>query len=210
MKTSPATVAAWLIAFPGLAHGLTQWKELGCYADGKPSTLSKFLDIQTFLTPSSCQQACGDAWYKFAGLMEGNQCWCGNAVNAERVTDASKCDVNCDGYPRDICGGVSYLSIYEDSSNTASADPSSSTSTTSTSAVLPSTVLPSTALPSTVLTTTVSTSAALTSTASNATASNPATQTPPTSNPNSANGLSSVKLEALFILAFGWAARQYL
>lgn len=114
----------------------------GCYSESDLENLS--LDSQgsfTYQTPSYCQGLCST--FDFYALLNGESCYCGSSLSdLESLSEVSQsqCDVNCNGWPSDTCGGSSAMDVYtNDAATAASSSSSSSSSRTSTSSTTTST-----------------------------------------------------------------------
>ncbi|KAK0649598.1 WSC domain-containing protein [Cercophora newfieldiana] len=86
---------------------------LGCYPDsGNPRTLSVFLQIGESMTPEVCLQKCTAYGFKYAGLEDGHECWCGETAppSSSRVAEG-KCSKQCTGSVQ-TCGGPYFIEIY--------------------------------------------------------------------------------------------------
>lgn len=64
-------------------------------------------------TPQSCVSACEAAGYSISGLMNGNSCFCDNAISskAPKLQD-SECNNSCAGDSGLFCGGTFHLQVY--------------------------------------------------------------------------------------------------
>ncbi|KAK0715595.1 WSC domain-containing protein [Lasiosphaeris hirsuta] len=84
---------------------------VGCYVDsGNPRIFSVVNQIGESMTPEVCLQACTKNGYKYAGIEDGHECWCGQTVPSTQVTD-SQCSKMCTGSVQ-TCGGPSLMEIY--------------------------------------------------------------------------------------------------
>ncbi|KAH0547737.1 hypothetical protein GP486_008410, partial [Trichoglossum hirsutum] len=83
---------------------------VACYSSSDP------LEDQgpyTYQSSGWCQDLCVNKLNKpVMGLSEGSDCWCGSKLpaNSSKVDD-SKCNVPCNGYDKDKCGGTDYWSV---------------------------------------------------------------------------------------------------
>ncbi|KAK4150658.1 WSC domain-containing protein [Chaetomidium leptoderma] len=102
---------------PTLGPSPTGWLDLGCYEEDPELPI---LEKNTSpaggdgsLTIAKCQDACYRARYKFAGMQEGNQCWCSSYVGGGSVRDQADCNTPCPGNATTFCGGKGVLQVYE-------------------------------------------------------------------------------------------------
>ncbi|MCJ1264329.1 hypothetical protein MMC22_004200 [Lobaria immixta] len=80
----------------------------GCFSSSDP------LQDQgpwTFQSLGYCQDKC-TGLQKAVMAMKGANCWCGDEIpaNSTKVAD-SKCNIKCNGFPSDICGGPSTWTV---------------------------------------------------------------------------------------------------
>ncbi|KAF9819399.1 hypothetical protein IEO21_02142 [Rhodonia placenta] len=62
---------------------------------------------------AACLPVDQDDVYVYAGVEDGQQCYCGNGIdNLGEPTDSSNCDTACAGDSSETCGASSYLNIY--------------------------------------------------------------------------------------------------
>ncbi|KAK9354365.1 hypothetical protein V1523DRAFT_408237 [Lipomyces doorenjongii] len=118
---------------------------VGCYSS---SGSLVFNDTYKYQTQSWCQGLCAPMGDSVLGLTNGGDCWCGNAIPSGKV-DSSYCNVGCNGFGKDPCGGYGYYTVYltgvgtlqnpsavtESSSSSVSESPTSTSSSSSTSSV---------------------------------------------------------------------------
>ncbi|KAK9387229.1 hypothetical protein V1515DRAFT_602228 [Lipomyces mesembrius] len=82
---------------------------VGCYSS---SGSLVFNDTYSFQTQSWCQGRCAPMGDSVLGLTNGGDCWCGNAIPSGKV-DSSYCNVGCNGYGQDDCGGYGgYYTVF--------------------------------------------------------------------------------------------------
>ncbi len=85
---------------------------LGCFADSEP----RALETQSFnLSTNSvetCSAACSLGGFKYAGVEDGGECWCGNNEDYGRLGTSSSCVTSCSGNAAETCGGPWALNIY--------------------------------------------------------------------------------------------------
>ncbi|KAL7801204.1 hypothetical protein V8C43DRAFT_185371 [Trichoderma afarasin] len=113
--TSTSTSASSHVPSP------TAWEALGCYTDDVPD-----LPVLEYkyskdggdpaLKISSCQSTCWAASRKrdvlYAGVKEGNQCWCGSFVGGETSRNQTDCNIPCSGDKTQICGGKGRINVF--------------------------------------------------------------------------------------------------
>lgn len=126
---------------PVVLGGAMEFK--GCYSSTAGMTdKGKY----TFQSSGYCQQQCQKDGSKVFALWKGSNCLCGDKLPPESdKVSKDKCDVTCDGWPQDMCGGKNTYSVYlvdesdESSVSTASSGDSSSSSSTATDTSAPTT-----------------------------------------------------------------------
>ncbi|RYC54200.1 hypothetical protein CHU98_g12008 [Xylaria longipes] len=157
--------------FPPLADqtDVSEYVPVGCWTDDSSNGKALFyrqdnLDSST-LTTQGCLQSCLSGGFPFAGTEYAGECYCGVVIGngTDLATDASTCNMPCNGNPDEICGGPARLSLYvakdlqslepcgtpPDTSSTittppvtSTTPPSSSTTTTSAPVCTTTTVTP--------------------------------------------------------------------
>lgn len=124
---------------PTLGPSPTTWTDLGCYAeDPKLPILEENISPaggDGSLTILKCQDACYRARYKFAGVQEGNQCWCSSYVGGEWTRNQADCNSPCSGGSTTFCGGKGVLFVYRAEANWTPVSSASSSSSISSTAV---------------------------------------------------------------------------
>lgn len=103
---------------PALPPSPTSWNARGCYDDNNSAlpVLEYKLSPDggdTDLTISKCEDSCYLRGFKFAGVREGNQCWCSTFVGGEWTKNQADCNIPCSGYSNTICGGKQLLNVFE-------------------------------------------------------------------------------------------------
>lgn len=88
----------------------------GCFVDSGKRALGAYSFQSSSMTAWGCQWICNSTGYALAGVQNGVQCWCGNALYSDwqtgyQVAD-SDCASNCAGDPTVKCGGAWKLGIY--------------------------------------------------------------------------------------------------
>jgi hypothetical protein len=90
--------------------GFIHKKYIGCFKDKTPHDLPT---RQTNAgTPLKCSVKCKNAGFAFAGVENGNQCWCGNSFGKYGRVDESQCSKRCWQDRKQICGAENRISIY--------------------------------------------------------------------------------------------------
>ncbi|KAI0402703.1 WSC domain-containing protein [Xylaria palmicola] len=96
----------------------SEYVPVGCWTDDSSQGKALFyrqdnLDSST-LTTEKCLQSCLSGGFPFAGTEFGGECYCGVVVGngTELATDASTCNIPCNGNPDQTCGGPARLSLY--------------------------------------------------------------------------------------------------
>ncbi|KAG7663896.1 WSC2 [[Candida] subhashii] len=173
------------------------WVDAGCFAKSDVDATGG--KVYQYQSSGYCQQQC--LGKRVAAMINGNECYCGDTAPTNKVA-SSNCNMKCDGYPDNICGGSNYFTVYvnqeaddagdSNSSSSSKGQTSSKTSATSQSSSDGSSSEPSSVPKTTVLSTVTSGSepSVLTSTifyTPSTTASQTGTQTSSTSTSDSSN-----------------------
>ncbi|KAF2966464.1 hypothetical protein GQX73_g7084 [Xylaria multiplex] len=97
----------------------TVWNALGCYTDDDASfpVLEKQVrSADSALTIPSCEDACWKAsnlTVLYAGVKQGDQCWCGSFVGGQTARNEADCNIPCSGDKAAICGGTNRINVFE-------------------------------------------------------------------------------------------------
>lgn len=100
----------------------TAWEARGCYPDDDPDypvMETKMSDEggDPSLDIASCENLCWMASVSgtvlYAGVKQGNQCWCSSFIGGESARDPTKCDMPCSGDKSEICGGEEHINVFE-------------------------------------------------------------------------------------------------
>ena len=83
---------------------------MGCFADGSSRDLSGPAETSSTDSPEQCAAWCNVQGFKYAGLQDGNQCFCGNSFGSYGVSN--ECSSTCSGDPTSLCGGSWANSVY--------------------------------------------------------------------------------------------------
>lgn len=79
---------------------------------------------------NSCWKASVNGTVLYAGVKEGNQCWCSSFIGGESASDQNKCDMPCSGDEEETCGGEDYMNVF-DPVTTAASDSETTTQASS-------------------------------------------------------------------------------
>lgn len=91
------------------------WISQGCYLDNTAKRNLKAANmIDSAMTIQKCTTYCANSGQPYAGLENGNQCFCGSILTP---TSSTACSTICPGDPSmsTICGGSRALSVYYNS-----------------------------------------------------------------------------------------------
>ena len=123
----------------------TSWEALGCFTDNDPEypVLKSMVSEEggdSSLDIDSCEDSCWkvsvNGTVLFAGVKNGNQCWCSPFVAGELANDEKKCDKSCSGNEEQTCGGKDYINVFEPVTTSESqSEPTTTTQAASSSAV---------------------------------------------------------------------------
>ncbi|PPQ78240.1 hypothetical protein CVT24_006501, partial [Panaeolus cyanescens] len=99
-----------------VSAGSGLWAYQGCFTDTPAArTLGTGINIPGGTTAESCTAACQAAGgFTNAGLENGHECWCDNAIHAptQRVGDAD-CRMVCTATHSEYCGNANRVAIYQ-------------------------------------------------------------------------------------------------
>jgi len=99
------------------------FKYIGCGIDNAGSrTLNKAQTWGQDMTITKCVDFCKSKGTKFAGLVYGSECYCGDAVDKSRMPQpgvAGGCTMKCAGDKKTNCGGPDAISLYQTCSGSA-------------------------------------------------------------------------------------------
>lgn len=141
ISTTATTTSA-----PTLGPSPTSWTALGCYIE-YPAVPILQLNMNptgdASLSVPKCQQSCYRRAYNFAGVQEGNQCWCGSYVGGEVAKNQTECNTPCTGDKSIFCGGKGRINIFKAEKNGVPPSSTGSQTQTSTTTTKPSTTQPS-------------------------------------------------------------------
>lgn len=85
----------------------------GCFAEGSGHfALQNTSWSLSTMTPMQCINGCSELGYQYAGLEQGNRCFCGNSFNGGQRLPESQCGTACAGNSSAVCGGGTSLDLY--------------------------------------------------------------------------------------------------
>jgi cobalamin biosynthesis Mg chelatase CobN len=85
------------------------------------------------LSVLKCKDSCYRHAYSFAGVQEGNQCWCSSYVGGEWAKNQTDCNTPCTGNKAEFCGGKGVINVFEALQDAARVITASETSESETS-----------------------------------------------------------------------------
>jgi hypothetical protein len=90
---------------------------LTCYADNVSARILPSMVVAALgagMTQEYCAQLCADAKMSMAGVEDGAQCFCGNALPASaKVVDIKNCSTKCSADRSQDCGGFGYAGVFK-------------------------------------------------------------------------------------------------
>ncbi|KAI0871876.1 WSC domain-containing protein [Hypoxylon argillaceum] len=191
--------------FPPLSEqtSITEYVPVGCWTDDSSDGKALFyrqdnLDTST-LTTELCLQSCLSGGFPFAGTEYAGECYCGVVVGngTALASDASTCNMPCNGNSSEICGGPARLSLYVakdlQSLEPCGTPPDTSSTITTTTTTSTTTPPPSSTSTSTTTTSTTTTSSSTTTTTTKTTTGYPTTKYPTTTTTSCTTTTSTTK-----------------
>ncbi|KAK4137749.1 hypothetical protein BT67DRAFT_438990 [Trichocladium antarcticum] len=118
--TTTTTTTSATSTAPTLGPSPTAWTDMGCYVEDPAQPL---LDVNfspngdPSLSIPKCWQACYRRFWAYAGVQNGNQCWCGSYVGGEWAANQTDCNAPCTGNPSTFCGGPGLIQIFRAEEN---------------------------------------------------------------------------------------------
>lgn len=88
------------------------YQNVGCYAEPAGSRALDRVHQVRLMTVNKCLTLCSYAWFPYAGLEFGNECWCGYTLNAAAQPSNESCSMPCAGNASETCGGSAMLDLY--------------------------------------------------------------------------------------------------
>ncbi|PVI08683.1 hypothetical protein DM02DRAFT_608045 [Periconia macrospinosa] len=136
--SSSSTVSSTTTTAATLAPSPTAWTDLGCYVeDPKFPILEQNMNPNgdATLTIPKCKQSCYRRAFEFAGVQNGNQCWCSGYVGGTWANNQTSCDTPCTGDKNTFCGGHGFLNVFRAEQNKVPSTISTGSVATMTAAV---------------------------------------------------------------------------
>ena len=92
----------------------TQWSDLGCYPDNKDHTVFDMrFGPDEALTVPKCWDKCYRLEYEYAGVQNGDVCWCAHKVNGTAGEHRLYCNSLCTGDKNTRCGGENEIGAFK-------------------------------------------------------------------------------------------------
>nr|CAG4641469.1 EOG090X01AN [Eurycercus lamellatus] len=88
---------------------------LGCFLDNsQPRLLSSYGVKLQHLTVQKCLDLCSQSSYPYAGVHNGNECYCSvEKPSLEHLLTRTYCSVPCDGQSSQTCGGIDATEVFD-------------------------------------------------------------------------------------------------
>ncbi|XP_077982670.1 cysteine-rich secretory protein LCCL domain-containing 2-like [Glandiceps talaboti] len=96
-------------AFTGLALGCFQDSELLGVCDVRVKAVLSYGGM----TVNKCIEYCAKLDFSFAGLFNGDECWCSKEFTDSNIKLDDGCEIPCSGDANKKCGGSDALSVYK-------------------------------------------------------------------------------------------------
>ncbi|KAF8194630.1 WSC domain-containing protein [Pholiota molesta] len=91
------------------------WNSVGCFTDRGTARSLKATSLlgSAAMTPGVCTQFCANAGKGFAGVEDGQDCWCDGVIHlSANQTAATDCNTPCKGDSTLLCGGASRIEVF--------------------------------------------------------------------------------------------------
>jgi hypothetical protein len=82
----------------------TSWSAKGCITDTNGNRVLTLQGTSSTMTIATCLLSCEKLGSMYAGVENGNECYCGKILNGGSKLDESKCNVACKGGNASGCG----------------------------------------------------------------------------------------------------------
>ncbi|XP_077863102.1 polycystin-1-like [Saccoglossus kowalevskii] len=94
----------------------TQYDYYGCHND-EPNNREFARSAAKYdhqkITPGICIELCGERGFYYAGVQQGELCFCSNTYGTHRNADPTYCDHPCSGDRETTCGGELYNDVFK-------------------------------------------------------------------------------------------------
>ncbi|PMD48803.1 WSC-domain-containing protein [Hyaloscypha variabilis F] len=109
-----SAVKRWGVPLPACTPA-TPFVYAGCFSDTGSTDALEYRSELDFnnMTIEACVDFCKGNDFRYAGLEYYGECFCGATVGGS-LSAQSECNAPCTGNSSEICGGTSYISIYQD------------------------------------------------------------------------------------------------
>jgi hypothetical protein len=131
LSTVPSSTTSTTITAPSP----TVWTSLGCYVEDPDMPIleqNMSPDGDSSFTIAECEDTCYRGAFGFAGVQNGNECWCGSYVGGNWASDQASCDESCTGDEYAMCGGSGFLNVFKVEENQEAVSTTGSTTSTGT------------------------------------------------------------------------------
>ncbi|KOS18068.1 WSC domain-containing protein 2 [Escovopsis weberi] len=107
--------ASNIVQLPRCDKPFTPWVYQGCYSDpAGPHTLPyRSPSSSDSMTQEICIADCKGGGYRYAGLEFGGECYCGDALTTQKLSESS-CNMPCNGNKKELCGSGNVISVFRD------------------------------------------------------------------------------------------------
>ena len=65
------------------------------------------------MTIGKCKNYCFGKGFSYAGVQNGNECYCGNEINPSAPKPSTECNKQCTGDRSQTCGGGCRMNVYK-------------------------------------------------------------------------------------------------
>ncbi|KAF4470185.1 fungistatic metabolite [Fusarium albosuccineum] len=111
--TSYTPPTALVVGQTKISNGMATY--YGCYSEGANGrALSADSTADTVrMTNEMCVAFCQAGGYTFAGTEYSQECYCGNSITSNNITDITQCSMQCRGNIFSYCGAGNRLSVWK-------------------------------------------------------------------------------------------------
>ncbi|XP_034324268.2 uncharacterized protein [Magallana gigas] len=86
---------------------------VGCYKDQRSRTLNEKDTKSSSMTVDKCRKTCTSLKYKYYGVEDQNECFCGDKLTKSKKMKESDCMRPCKGDREQACGGSWRIAVYK-------------------------------------------------------------------------------------------------